>query len=105
MYWDGKLGVWPFVKDFIAKRSSKNRFKCAVVKKIVALFTRAVYKKYVREKVISSIKKWSRRDKNKPIHIQHDKCRVHISVDPDVVAAGISEGTFVFVINQRTLRS
>ena len=94
-WFDGKIGCWAFVEYVAAKRSSKNRPKGTIEPKSLKV-TRDVYREFLVHKVFPAIKdKWPRsyfdscRDRSKPIWVQQDNCRVHVSPDdPSIVAAG-----------------
>lgn len=87
---DGKIGIWPFIKKVRAQRSSKNRKKGAIESKPVSV-TANVYKQMVFEKVLPAIKaKWPRGyDGYNPvgelptINLQHDNAPVHFDVKDD----------------------
>jgi hypothetical protein len=51
---DGKIGVWAFVEETVAKKNSKNRTKGTIELKSVVV-TRNVIREYLCEKVIPAI--------------------------------------------------
>lgn len=98
---DGKIGIWPFVVQEPAKRSSKNRAKGTMVTKPVEV-NRQVYVKMLAEKVIPAIKaKWPAAGKSKKIKIQQDNARPHARSDqPEILEAGYSDGWSVDLVFQ-----
>lgn len=79
---DGKIGVWAFVEETTAKRSSRNRPKGTTLLKNIDSINREVSKTFLIEKVIPAIKaKWPSSAKSKPIYIQQDNARPHIPID------------------------
>ena len=76
-WFDGKLGVWPFVEYLPAKRSSKNRSAGMLVPNPVNV-DKSTYKKVLIENVFAIIRsKWPGSEK---VVIQHDNARPH-SID------------------------
>ena len=53
---DGKIGIWPFVYQQPAQRSSKNRPKGTLVTKNIEAITSKEFKKMILENVIPVIK-------------------------------------------------
>ena len=75
---DGKLGIWPFVRKIPAQRSSKRRKKGTLETKCVSV-TKEVYLEWMTEKLLPAINaKWPR-DAVSPtkIIIQQDGPNVH----------------------------
>lgn len=75
---NGKIGIWPFVKQVQAQRSSRNRAKGTFETKPITV-NKATYKRFVLETVIPAIKaKWPR-DNNARItvRLQHDNAKSH----------------------------
>ena len=61
---DGKLGIWPFVYQEAAKRSSKNRPRGTIVTKNIESVNKTEYVKALVEKIIPAIKqKWPKGEK------------------------------------------
>jgi hypothetical protein len=57
-YFDGKLGIWPFVEKVPAQRGSRNRPRGTLETKLISV-TKAVYKQFILNKVLPAIKeKW-----------------------------------------------
>ena len=81
---DGKIGIWPFVKKVVAKRSSKNREAGTEEVKPVKV-TKNVYREFMVEKVIPAIKeKWPDRRERKQIRVQHDNAPSHFKKNDPV---------------------
>ena len=79
---DGKIGMWPFVEQTVARRTSKNRNRGDPVTKLVTC-DRNTYRKFVIEKVIPAIKlKWPDR-RNRRVIIQHDGATAHMIPSDD----------------------
>lgn len=91
---DGKIGIFPFVTEKPAERSSVNRPKGTMETKVLPMVTKEVSRDYLVNKVLPAIKeKWPEEDRGRPIIIQQDNAKTHISVhDPEFVAAATSEG-------------
>jgi hypothetical protein len=74
-YFDGKLGIFPFVEKVPAKRSSKNRPKGTLVTTPVSV-TGSTYQEWMIEKVLPAIKsKWPK--STDFIRVQDDGARPH----------------------------
>ncbi|XP_027103339.1 uncharacterized protein [Coffea arabica] len=75
----GKIGVWPFVTQESAKRTSANRVVGTLQTKPITSVTREVTRSFFIEKLIPAIKaKWPRDDLRNPIFVQQDNARPHI---------------------------
>ena len=79
-HFDGKLGIWSFVCQEPAKRSSKNRPAGAMETKPCAV-DKAEYRRMMLENVLPSIwSKWPRSGRSQGIvYIQQDNAKPHIS--------------------------
>jgi hypothetical protein len=76
-WFDGKLGIWPFVELVPAKRDSKNRPAGTLENKPMNI-TAKVYKEMIMEKVYPAIKeKWPYCHSRETIWINEDNCRCH----------------------------
>jgi hypothetical protein len=76
---DGKIGIWPFVKQAAAQRASANRPRGTMVTTCVTV-TKAVYTAMIINNVIPAIReKWP--DDNKTVYIQHDNAKTHFKAD------------------------
>ncbi|KAF0728003.1 hypothetical protein Ae201684P_009439 [Aphanomyces euteiches] len=98
--WNGKIGMWPFVSVVPAQRKSKNRERGTPVTTPITV-TKKVYRQYLLEHVIPTIKKvWPGR-RSQAIYIQQDNARPHDEVDgPAVLMAGSSEGWTIQLASQ-----
>lgn len=75
-YFDGKLGIWPFVVKEPAQRNSKNRPKGTLVTKPIEL-TKSVYAEMLINNLLPAVKqKWPVGMRN--IIIQHDNAKPHL---------------------------
>ncbi|MEN9567564.1 MAG: hypothetical protein RLZZ69_2760 [Cyanobacteriota bacterium] len=92
-FFDGKVGIWPFVIQEPAQRNSKNREAGTLVTKPINV-TKEVYCDFLINKVLPAIRqKWPRRNAGAPIYIQQDNAKPHIrSDDPAFVEAARLEG-------------
>ncbi len=109
VWFNGKIGCWPFVVQVAAKRNSKNRPKGTLETKPMKV-TKAVYRDFLLNKIFPAIReKWPLSffeadpylDRSTPIIVQQDNCRVHVCPDePAVVAAGKKKGWNILLNNQ-----
>jgi hypothetical protein len=85
---DGKIGMWPFVKDVAAQRGSINRPAGTIERKCVVV-TKEVYRDYMINKVIPAIKeKWpDQQELRRGINIQQDGAKTHHRDDDPLWAA------------------
>lgn len=92
-FFDGKVGMWPFVVREPAQRRSKNRDAGTLVTKPINV-TKEVYSDFLINKVLPAIReKWPRRHAGAPIYIQHDNAKPHIRPnDPAFLEAARMEG-------------
>ncbi|XP_074290123.1 uncharacterized protein LOC141616863 [Silene latifolia] len=90
---DGKIGIFPFIYEVEAMRSSKNREKGTLEVKPIESITKEVVKQCLLEKVIPAIKaKWPLNASGK-IWIQQDNAKPHISPkDLDFLEVAKSDG-------------
>lgn len=95
---DGKIGMWPFVKQEAAKRSSVNRPKGTMETKCVTV-TKEVYRDYMINKVLPAIEeRWPSKDElAEGIYIQQDGAKTHHKPnDPEwYIASHYTEGVIV----------
>ncbi|XP_065847377.1 uncharacterized protein [Euphorbia lathyris] len=90
-----KIGVFPFVDQVHAKRSSVNRAAGTMETKLMTSINRQVIKSFLLEKVLPAIKeKWPKEDLNYPIFIQQDNAKTHISNDDVNFRRSATEGGF-----------
>lgn len=95
-WFDGKIGIWPFIKNEPAKRNSKNRCRGTSVTTTVAV-GKIEYRKMLMDKVLPAIRsKWpgNRIDKSQPIFIQQDNAKPHISINDHDFVLDASSGQF-----------
>ena len=92
--WDGKLGIWAFTDEYTAQRNSKWHSNGEVYLRNIEVIDRGVYKDYLLRLLFPAIKeKWPRKDRHRPIMVQQDNARPHVSpFDPDILAAGLDGG-------------
>ena len=80
-WWDGKIGIWPFMELVPAKRNSVNREKGTLEVKPINV-NRDVYKQYLLEKIVPAIHElWPGGAPQYHIHIQQDNAPAHILPD------------------------
>ncbi|KAH9103658.1 hypothetical protein AeMF1_020114 [Aphanomyces euteiches] len=97
-YFDGKLGVWPFVEKIPAKRGSKNRPRGAIVTSPQIVDSK-VYADAILTKVVPAIKsKFPASDQHKGVIIQQDNAGPHMRVTTELLLANGIEG--IQVANQ-----
>ncbi|XP_020197378.1 uncharacterized protein [Aegilops tauschii subsp. strangulata] len=78
MTFDGKLGIWPFVVQTEAQRTSQNRDRGTIELKPVKV-TRPMCRDYLINKVIPTIQeKWPDGDEDTTIFIQQDNATPHV---------------------------
>ena len=76
-WFDGKLGIWPFVELVPALRDSKNRRAGTLETKPLNI-TAEIYKQMILEKVFPAIKEnWPSGYSSETIWINEDNCRCH----------------------------
>ncbi|KAF0706721.1 hypothetical protein As57867_006689, partial [Aphanomyces stellatus] len=93
-FFDGKVGMWPFVRLAPAVRNSRNRRAGTMVTKLVNVDA-AVYRDFVINKVVPAIKA-SFPSASKRVVLQHDNATPHGSVtDRDLEAVSSDGWTFV----------
>jgi hypothetical protein len=88
VYFDGKIGMWPFTKRVGAQRSSRNRPRGTMVTVPINV-TAEVYREFILNKVLPAIdEKWPECHRGMTINIQQDNARPHIAPnDPAFLAA------------------
>lgn len=92
-FFDGKIGIWPFIKYEPAKRNSKNRCAGTEVASPVVV-DKNEYRQMLINKVLPAIKsKWpcNRVERRRTIFLQQDNAKPHITPsDPVFVEKAIS---------------
>ena len=77
-YWNGKIGIFPFVQWLPAKRNSKNRAKGTPVMEDMSVDSVAYFDLMTREDgLLSTLKKIAPYLKGQRIVIQHDGAKPH----------------------------
>lgn len=77
-YFDGKIGLWPFVYDEPAKRNSKNRPKGTLVTKPIESVNAVAVKDMLVKNVLPAIRsKFPLSCKSSPVFIQQDNAKPH----------------------------
>lgn len=101
-FFDGKIGIWPFVYQEPAQRNSKNRAKGTLITKNIESITARECKTMILENVIPAIKsKFPTSYKHKPIYVQQDNAKPHSSIDDDdIVAEGSRDGWSIRLTSQ-----
>ena len=100
-WFDGKLGIWPFVEEVPAQRDSKNRQKGTLETKCVNV-DRNTYKAFLIEKLLPAIvEKWPRNRSNSTIKIQQDNAKPHIATgDLEFLEAVRCTGLDITLVSQ-----
>jgi hypothetical protein len=93
-WFDGKIGIWPYVYEEPAKRSSKNRAAGTMVTKNVQSITAQVHREMMVSTVIPAIKeKWPASRKGGKIYIQQDNAKPHTNaMDAEIEREGCRDG-------------
>ncbi|ETV91596.1 hypothetical protein H310_13846 [Aphanomyces invadans] len=90
---DGKVGMWPFVRMTPAARNSRNRPAGTLVPSLVSV-DGSVYREYILTKVVPAIKAVFP-SSNKRVLLQHDNATPHGAVS-DADLASVSTDGWVF---------
>ena len=101
-HFDGKIGIWPFARSDVAKRSSKNRKKGAPATIPISSVDKAASKKWLIEKAIPAARsKFPASRKSRPARIQQDNAKPRAAPnDSDVAREGKKEGRGMRLANQ-----
>ncbi|KAF0694849.1 Aste57867_14313 [Aphanomyces stellatus] len=76
LWWDGKIGTWPFVESVTAQRASVNRPAGTYETKPITV-TKDVYREFIVDKVLPAIAaKWPKIDRT--VLLQHDNARARM---------------------------
>ncbi|ETV76790.1 hypothetical protein H257_09243 [Aphanomyces astaci] len=89
VFFNGKIGMWPFVCLVPAARNSRNQPAGTMVTKLVSVDA-AVYRDYVMNKVVPAIKA-TFPSANKRVVLQYDNATPHVSIT-DAELASVSTG-------------
>jgi hypothetical protein len=104
---DGKIGMWPFVRRAPAQRASRNRARGTIITTPINV-TYDVYKDFFFEKVIPAIKTKFPREHNPniTIAIQHDNAPSHFREDdPAWIAMVNTEVNWRFKLDEQPANS
>lgn len=97
---DGKIGIWPFVEKQKALRNSVNRPAGTMETKSVNV-DKNIYREYLVTKIIPAIKKKFPFQRNKPVLIQQDNARPHVSpTDPELLQSIAASGKNIQLVCQ-----
>ena len=97
---DGKIGIWPFIKLTPARKKSKNRAKGTMEVKTVTV-TRDVHRDYLCNKVLPAIEALWPDDDEGTIYIQQDNTRTHVlPSDPAFLSAVRKTGMDIQLMQQ-----
>ncbi|XP_028193314.1 uncharacterized protein LOC114378929 [Glycine soja] len=90
----GKIGIFPFVTQEPAKRTSVNRVAGTMETKAITSINRDLIRSVFIEKVLPATKEvWPRDELGSTIFIQQDNARTHINPDdPEFVQAATQDG-------------
>ncbi|KAE9290230.1 hypothetical protein PF008_g25668 [Phytophthora fragariae] len=99
--WDGKVGIWPVVKNYRTQRWSRNR-PAGIDEVHPVTMTREIDRDMLINDVIPAIKeKWPQAQKGISIRLQQDNAKPHVlENDAAVIAAGCSNGWTMYPLNQ-----
>lgn len=90
-YFDGKIGIWPFVKQVPAQRNSRNRPQGILVTESINV-NKDISRSFLITKVIPSIRRvWLREDAGKTIWIQQDNARTHVAPNDPVFLKAVAQ--------------
>ncbi|OMO88972.1 hypothetical protein COLO4_20007 [Corchorus olitorius] len=100
-FFNGKIGIFPFVYQEPAKRNSKNRRVGTLETKPIASITKEVTRKCLIENILPAIReKWPEYG-SKTIYIQQDNAKPHIdSNDAEFLEAARRDGFDIRLTNQ-----
>lgn len=90
-YFDGKIGLWPFVHMVPAQRSSRNRSAGTLEMKPLTV-NREIYRSFLTEKVYPAIRSKLPVTHKSNVVVQQDNARPHVNVNDREVSAKGREG-------------
>ena len=101
-YFDGKIGVWPFVTREPAQRSSKNRVRGTLETKAMTSVDKLKVKAMISDKIMPAIgMKMPISRKSSPIFIQQDNAKPHTAAgDTSLGEEGLKDGWDIRMCNQ-----
>jgi hypothetical protein len=92
---DGKIGCFPFITYEVAKSSSVNRPAGTIEMKPMDYVNKEVIRDFMIQKILPTIRaKWPREDVDKPIFIQQDNARPHLSPHDKLFCAAAKQDRF-----------
>ena len=83
-YFDGKIGIWPFVTEEVAQRNSRNRMAGTVELKPLNV-TKEVYTDYLINKVFPAVRSKFPFKRYTTVSIQQDNARPHINPNDSAI--------------------
>ncbi|XP_066375035.1 uncharacterized protein [Miscanthus floridulus] len=100
-YFDGKLGLWPFVHEEPAQRRSGNRPRGTPITKTMKV-DRQTMRSYMISKLLEAICiRWPREHAYETIWIQQDNAPSHVRADdPEFATAVAQTGLDIRIMNQ-----
>lgn len=92
-YFNGKIGIWPFVSYEPAQRNSKNRVAGTVEIKPILSVNKQVIRGCFLERLLPAIREKWPSSNDRTIYIQQDNAKPHLRVDdPEFAAAAKQDG-------------
>ena len=102
---DGKNGMWPFVEQSVAQRTSVNRNRGDPVTKIVNC-NKETYHRYMIDKVIPAIRmNWPDRGMNRTVIVQHDGASSHIAENDQEFNLHAKQGVWNICLETQSAKS
>lgn len=78
VWFNGLIGIWPYVYEEPAKRHSKNRPAGTMVTKVIETIDAAQHRRMMLEHVLPAImNSWPNQRKDTPIYVQQDNAKPH----------------------------
>ncbi|WVZ90174.1 LOW QUALITY PROTEIN: hypothetical protein U9M48_036501, partial [Paspalum notatum var. saurae] len=98
---DGKIGIWPFVRKEPAQRSSQNRPRGTLITKTMKV-DRDTSRSFLISKVLPAIQaKWPQQGRHETIWIQQDNAPSHVRSDDEQFNIAVQQtGLDIRLINQ-----
>ncbi|EAZ28266.1 hypothetical protein OsJ_12237 [Oryza sativa Japonica Group] len=98
---DGKIGIWPFVRKEPAQRRSRNRERGTLVTKTIKV-DRDTMRSFIISKVLPAIRAcWPLEDARRTIFIQQDNARTHVPIDDEQFSVAVAQmGLDIRLVNQ-----
>ena len=101
-YFDGRVGIWPFVERTPAQRNSKNRPKGTLETKPIVSVNKEVVKQMIIDNIMPSIReKMPISRRGNPVYIQQDNAKPHTcGTDELLTEEGSRDGWNIVITNQ-----